>query len=1419
MRYKCVSLLLAVLFLLPVSVVSGGHERDYVSLYKPSIVVDGSGHVHMVWQDVPEGEADSEIYYTNDIGHVYLDVLMNVSADYSVTEMFLERAIEAYEAGEWAKSFKWVKKIAQREPEEREALAESVRAVVFCNLLGFDSLYNDSRLEKAWRLYFLAVRSIEPRYVLSLDREWIEYLRDGNLSDMEQDFLERLKCRDRQWSIEQIDEKHWRVCVGRDVFLVEDTGEWLDVYYCPSNYAVYFALMQKAVRLLMEVDEVSDGSGIVRVSYTENESFEPYIMVRTTHYGRKYESYVAFEDVPDTIHIGWFEYVNGSKTVFYARSTNNGQTWWYMDAVEVAEPYLRYVCLSELLDNMVYETVMGVTIASASFAVVDGCHTLYGVVVGKPISELPDSDPWKTVVDVVRPVDDPCGVKYPYEYYPISVSGGMFWAPVEICKDPTLYGEEMVARPGAVASPNLVVASIDVTPPPQEDKETTVYTTIKNVGSCAISGTFYVAFLKDNVILNEIKVEHIAVGEEIILSSSWVPSKGGRVKIKVIVDSRDDVREGCEGDNEKISLEDVQPRYAISLHNIETKSEVVEGHMPLYMVEDGLRVWIKNDGWDSITVKVRFHGAGESLIDEIQITVPGEGEIATSAVRWAHWTPEMYGPSISITAWVAYPEDVQTSITRYLTIGIHNLKAESLSVETYYGFVIQDVSTIITAYVKNDGDGDAKNLAVRFEAYNADTGIKIRDIGTETVSFLPKGETTAVTITWTPLQGIRYLIKVIVDALEKFAERNEADNVIDHIQNVLPHNGDYDSDGLNNYEERHEDAGGTGTNPNDPDTDDDGLNDGPEKDYWDSISVNAWHTDYDGDGIENNLKDADADSDSLNDGTEVNGWSITVNGNSVHVTSLPYQQHSDADGLRDDGEKNTYGTDPMNVDTDGDGLNDDTEINGWYITVNGNSVHVTSDPRTIHSDGDGLTDSQEYSPYGTDPRKDDTDDDTLNDYEESILGTNPTQWSQQTEVLYRVVDVYSDRFETKVVKLIEEEVNMFDNNIDISNIEPAGNIKYPAVGCPVLLNLWETYGFPVYIDTEYHTSWSGHLWHEETGYIVFLSFTTPIHDVTSDTWMATAALQGDLSSIPEGLYSLHVTTHGTATTDHVPHAVHIVHEVGTHIKFVQITDTHIGDGEGDNGNVGDLRAIINRLNKLEQPDFIVITGDLTDNAFEDETKYFKACILESELPTFLTPGNHDYTAWGWGLEDYCEWLNPSIKTDPNEDPNYLTDYSFDYGDYHFIVFDSGRREYMPLDSRRLIGLTDAQLNWIESDYNAYKYGMDMMGKEPHCFVLTHGPIAGSELTNGQGIDHTHTQNDEEFVDWVNGGINIEAVFCGHTHEDHIFYDVDTGNVYQPPDYSDPEDKNYVAPTTTISLPYSANSYYIETNTATKNWGD
>jgi hypothetical protein len=202
---------------------------------------------------------------------------------------------------------------------------------------------------------------------------------------------------------------------------------------------------------------------------------------------------------------------------------------------------------------------------------------------------------------------------------------------------------------------------------------------------------------------------------------------------------------------------------------------------------------------------------------------------------------------------------------------------------------------------------------------------------------------------------------------------------------------DSDANGLQTFGE---------TDPNDPDTDGDGLADGwIDQKVWNSSSqqfescadgtsgvFDAWEgEDSDKDGevdkdanetmLETSAITRDSDGDGLWDGDEVKPEMISED----DVTNL-----------------NEYVTDALKSDTDNDGISDYMEISGWYMStyweetfeVRKDTYMVYSDPTDSDTDNDGLLDGDEYV-YTGDPSDTDSDDDGVDDRFEVNVGSKP----------------------------------------------------------------------------------------------------------------------------------------------------------------------------------------------------------------------------------------------------------------------------------------------------------------------------------------------------------------------------------------------------------------------------------------------
>jgi outer membrane protein OmpA-like peptidoglycan-associated protein len=209
---------------------------------------------------------------------------------------------------------------------------------------------------------------------------------------------------------------------------------------------------------------------------------------------------------------------------------------------------------------------------------------------------------------------------------------------------------------------------------------------------------------------------------------------------------------------------------------------------------------------------------------------------------------------------------------------------------------------------------------------------------------------------------------------------------------------DADRDGLTNVQELN-----AGIDPNDGDSDDDGVLDGA-----DGV------TDTDGDGRIDAF-DSDSDNDGILDGTETGATEQTLKPRETDVskgsfradtdpntTTSPKTADSDRDGIPDgvedankDGRDDDGETDASKADTDDDGLTDGVEKNGANPT----------NPEVADTDGDTLLDGDEdadkdgsFDPGETDPNTPDTDGGGANDGLERQRGTNPLDKLDDVEV-------------------------------------------------------------------------------------------------------------------------------------------------------------------------------------------------------------------------------------------------------------------------------------------------------------------------------------------------------------------------------------------------------------------------------------
>ena len=193
--------------------------------------------------------------------------------------------------------------------------------------------------------------------------------------------------------------------------------------------------------------------------------------------------------------------------------------------------------------------------------------------------------------------------------------------------------------------------------------------------------------------------------------------------------------------------------------------------------------------------------------------------------------------------------------------------------------------------------------------------------------------------------------------------------------------------------------------------------------------------------------------------------------------------------------------------------------------------------------------------------------------------------------------------------------------------------------------------------------------------------------------------------------------------------------------FVQITDPQLGFKEknGMEKGVELLTETVDAINRIH-PDFVVVTGDMTNNRFnEAQWEAYKTLIgkISKDIPVYHIPGNHD--------------LKPREEGDLQ---HYLDRFGYD----RFSFTHKGCA---------FIGINSCFLKdgCIEEEKEQCKWMLAELRKSSrarHIFLFTHCPVVKSDP--GEQDDYFNFQKTyRDFYFGVCERYGVDAVFSGHFH--------------------------------------------------------
>ncbi len=178
------------------------------------------------------------------------------------------------------------------------------------------------------------------------------------------------------------------------------------------------------------------------------------------------------------------------------------------------------------------------------------------------------------------------------------------------------------------------------------------------------------------------------------------------------------------------------------------------------------------------------------------------------------------------------------------------------------------------------------------------------------------------------------------------------------------------------------------------------------------------------------------------------------------------------------------------------------------------------------------------------------------------------------------------------------------------------------------------------------------------------------------------------------------------------------------IKFALVTDTHIGREFSE----VDLRETVADINKRDDIDFVVVTGDVSDFGYDSELTEAKVILEELNQNWYVIPGNHDLK--------WTESGGTGFKKVMGYDR-----FVFEYKGYTFVGCGSGPEMRMGPAM-----VTSEDLMWMDSVFTKVKSPI---------IYFNHYPLK-AQLSNNYKV-----------IDLLKKG-NTQAVFGGHFHNNHAF---------------------------------------------------
>ena len=194
------------------------------------------------------------------------------------------------------------------------------------------------------------------------------------------------------------------------------------------------------------------------------------------------------------------------------------------------------------------------------------------------------------------------------------------------------------------------------------------------------------------------------------------------------------------------------------------------------------------------------------------------------------------------------------------------------------------------------------------------------------------------------------------------------------------------------------------------------------------------------------------------------------------------------------------------------------------------------------------------------------------------------------------------------------------------------------------------------------------------------------------------------------------------------------------MRIVQLSDPHIEAPERQpvlgRNTITQLQDAVHAINTLSPvPDFVILTGDQTNDEANDSFEQVKQVLGRLQMPCHLVLGNHDART---------PFRRIMLGEDtPSSDRYY---YTVKQNGYRFIILDT-------LDEGKVTGLMDkSQLDWLEAELAE--------AEELFTVICMHHPPISVGV---DWMDALILQEPERLLRIFDASPCLKLVLCGHVH--------------------------------------------------------